>query len=374
MNAAIDSPQNNGGLRTLTIDLGERSYPIYMGRNILEGSLLAKHLGKSRILVVSNETVGPLLRPALDAMLSGRDYKVLQLPDGEIHKNLDILNEIYSFLLAHNYDRGCTLIACGGGVVGDITGFAAATYQRGVNYIQIPTTLLAQVDSSVGGKTAVNHALGKNMIGAFYQPQCVISDTAVLESLPTRELVAGLAEVIKYGLIRDSDFTQWLEDNMGDLLARKHEALIHAIELSCRTKAAIVASDEREQGVRALLNLGHTFGHAIETHTGYSSWLHGEAVGAGMAMAAEFSRRRGWLKIEDVMRIRGLIRAAGLPLTPPAGMTADIFLQHMQRDKKVQNGRIRLVLLKAIGHAVITDDYPPELLREFLQTATAPAQ
>ncbi|HEX5055386.1 MAG TPA: 3-dehydroquinate synthase [Gammaproteobacteria bacterium] len=361
-------------MRTLTIDLGERSYPIYIGRNILEASLLAKHLGKGRVLVVSNETVAPLLRPSLDAMLSGRDYNVLQLPDGEIHKNLDILNEIYSFLLAHNYDRSCTLIACGGGVVGDITGFAAATYQRGVNYIQIPTTLLAQVDSSVGGKTAVNHALGKNMIGAFYQPLCVISDTAVLESLPPRELSAGLAEVIKYGLIRDSGFTQWLEDNIGALLAREHGALVHAIEHSCRTKAAIVASDEREQGIRALLNLGHTFGHAIETHTGYSSWLHGEAVGAGMAMAAEFSRRRGWLKIEDVMRTRGLIRAAQLPLAPPAGMTADNFLKHMQRDKKVQNGRIRLVLLKAIGDAVITDEYPAELLREFLQSATAPAQ
>jgi 3-dehydroquinate synthase len=202
----------------------------------------------------------------------------------------------------------------------------------------------------------------------------VISDTAVLASLPARELSSGLAEVIKYGLIRDSDFTQWLEDHMESLLARDHDALVHAIEHSCRTKAAIVASDEREQGIRALLNLGHTFGHAIETHTGYGSWLHGEAVGAGMAMAAEFSRRRGWLKIEDVMRIRGLLRAAGLPLSPPEGMTADSFLQHMQRDKKVQNGRIRLVLLKSIGDAVITDDYPAELLREFLQAATAPAQ
>lgn len=369
----MDSPLNNESLRTLTIDLGERSYPIYIGRNILQKQLLARHLGRGRVLVVSNETVAPLLQPALNAMLSGVDYNVLQLPDGEVYKNLEILNEIYSFLLSRNYDRSCTLIACGGGVVGDITGFAAATYQRGVNYIQIPTTLLAQVDSAVGGKTAVNHPLGKNMIGAFYQPLCVISDTAVLATLPARELSAGLAEVIKYGLIRDSDFTQWLEDNMNALLARDHDALVHAIEHSCRTKAAIVASDEREQGVRALLNLGHTFGHAIETHTAYSGWLHGEAVAAGMAMAAEFSRRRGWLRIEDVMRIRGLIRAAGLPLAPPPDMTADIFLRHMQRDKKVQNGRIRLVLLKAIGDAVVTDDYPPELLREFLQNATAPA-
>jgi 3-dehydroquinate synthase len=322
--------------------------------------------------VVTNETVAPLLRPTIGAMLLGLDYSVLQLPDGETYKNMDILSQIYSFLLSHNYDRGCTLIACGGGVVGDITGFAAATYQRGVNYVQIPTTLLAQVDSSVGGKTAVNHALGKNMIGAFYQPLCVISDTAVLGSLPARELSAGLAEVIKYGLIRDADFLRWLEVNMAALLSRDDDALIHAVEHSCRAKAAIVASDEREQGVRALLNLGHTFGHAIETHTGYGSWLHGEAVAAGMAMAAEFSHRCGWLSAEDVMRIRSLIRAAGLPLAPPANMTADIFLQHMQRDKKVQNGRIRLVLLKAIGDAVVTDDYSPELLRDFLQTAATP--
>jgi 3-dehydroquinate synthase len=374
MNRADPLPMNDTNLRTLTIDLGDRGYPIHIGRNILEKNLLTPHFARGKILVISNTTVTPLLRPAIDAMLTGYDYNVLQLPDGEIHKNLDILNEIYSFLLDHNYDRSCTLIACGGGVVGDITGFAAATYQRGVNYIQIPTTLLAQVDSSVGGKTAVNHALGKNMIGAFYQPRCVISDTAVLGSLPARELSAGLAEVIKYGLIRDIDFARWLEDNMDALRARAHDALVHAIEHSCRTKAAIVASDEREQGVRALLNLGHTFGHAIETHTGYTSWLHGEAVGAGMAMAAEFSHRRGWLRAEDVMRVHGLIRAAGLPLAPPAGMTADIFLRHMQRDKKVRDGKIRLVLLRAVGDAVVTDDYAPELLREFLETATAPAQ
>jgi 3-dehydroquinate synthase len=369
----MNSLSNSETLRTLTIDLGDRSYPIYIGRGILDKSLAAKHLGKGKVLVVSNETVAPLLRPAIGAMLTGFNYEVLQLPDGETYKSIDILNEIYSFLLDHNYDRGCTLIACGGGVVGDITGFAAATYQRGVNYLQIPTTLLAQVDSSVGGKTAVNHRLGKNMIGAFYQPLCVISDTAVLGTLPARELSAGLAEVIKYGLIRDAGFLRWLEDNMSALLARDDQALIHAIEHSCRTKAAIVASDEREQGVRALLNLGHTFGHAIETHTGYTRWLHGEAVGAGMAMAAAFSHRCGWLSAEEVLRIRALIGAAGLPLAPPADMTAEIFLKHMQRDKKVQNGRIRLVLLKAIGEAVVSDDYSPELLREFLQTPTVPA-
>ncbi len=364
----MNSPMYNESIRTLTIDLGERSYPIYIGRNILEQPLLARHLSKGRILLVTNETVAPLLRTTLDALLAGLDYNVLQLPDGETYKNIEILNGIYSFLLGHNYDRSCTLIACGGGVVGDITGFAAATYQRGVNYIQIPTTLLAQVDSSVGGKTAVNHALGKNMIGAFYQPLCVISDTVVLGSLPQREFSAGLAEVIKYGLIRDAGFLQWLEDNMAALLRRDHDALTYAIEHSCRTKAAIVASDEREHGVRALLNLGHTFGHAIETHTGYSNWLHGEAVGAGMAMAAAFSHRCGWLRAEDVMRIRGLIQAAGLPLAPPADMTAEIFLELMQRDKKVQHGKIRLVLLRRIGEATVTDAYSPELLREFLQT------
>jgi 3-dehydroquinate synthase len=328
--------------------------------------LLRRHIA-GRALVVSNETVLPLLRDKIEPALDGYDYRLLALPDGEQYKTLASLNLIYTDLLNKHYDRHCTLIALGGGVVGDITGFAAATYQRGVHFIQIPTTLLAQVDSSVGGKTAVNHELGKNMIGAFYQPRCVLADTAVLHTLPPRELSAGLAEVIKYGLIRMGDFFEWLENNYSDLLSLDPQAMSVAIERSCRCKAEIVAADEHEQSIRALLNLGHTFGHAIETFVKYQGWLHGEAVAVGMLMAAEFSHRRGYLSEKDVHRVKSLLENVNLPVRPPATMRATDFLQLMSRDKKVKDGTIRLVLLERIGHAIISDNYGIEALRDYLE-------
>lgn len=354
-------------MQTLTVELGNRSYPIYIGEDLLSRpELLHRHISGKKVLVVSNTTVLPLFQGKIESALQGCDYRLLALPDGEQFKTLESLNTIYTELLNNHYDRHCTLIALGGGVVGDITGFAAATYQRGVHFIQIPTTLLAQVDSSVGGKTAVNHAMGKNMIGAFYQPRCVLADITTLHSLPQRELSAGLAEVIKYGLIRMSGFFEWLEDNFVKLLNHDPETLAEAIEKSCRCKAEIVAADEHEQGLRALLNLGHTFGHAIETFVKYQGWLHGEAVGAGMLLAAGFSQQCGYLSREDVDRIKSLLTNVNLPTKPPVNMRAADFLQLMIRDKKVRNGKIRLVLLKSIGHAIITDDYSMEALRDYL--------
>ncbi|MBL8251008.1 MAG: 3-dehydroquinate synthase, partial [Candidatus Competibacter sp.] len=291
----------------------------------------------------------------------------LVLPDGEQHKTLATLDAIFSALLERRFDRHCTLVALGGGVIGDMVGFAAACYQRGVHFIQIPTTLLAQVDSSVGGKTAVNHPLGKNMIGAFYQPLCVLADTDTLATLPARELSAGLAEVIKYGLIRDPPFLEWLERHIEDLLARDAGALTHAIERSCRNKAEIVAADERETGERALLNLGHTFGHAIETGMGYGQWLHGEAVAVGINLAAELSARLGWLSEPDVFRIRALLARAGLPLEPPPELSADDFLRLMAVDKKVKDGQLRLILLRQLGQGVIAEQVDARLLRETLE-------
>jgi 3-dehydroquinate synthase len=280
------------------------------------------------------------------------------LPDGEVHKDWPTLNLIFDALLAQRCERSTTLVALGGGVVGDMTGFAAATYQRGMPFVQIPTTLLSQVDSSVGGKTAINHPLGKNMIGAFYQPRLVLADIATLDTLPDRELSAGLAEVIKYGLIRDLAFFEWLEGNIERLLARDPEALAFAVERSCANKAEVVAADETEQGERALLNLGHTFGHAIETGMGYGVWLHGEAVAAGTMMAAELSRRLGWLTEGDVSRIETLHRRAGLPVIGPE-LGAGKYLELMAHDKKVEAGRMRLILLERIGRAVIHADAPP---------------
>jgi 3-dehydroquinate synthase len=291
---------------------------------------------------------------------------VIVLPDGEHTKNLETLNLIFDQLLLHRHERGTTLIALGGGVTGDMAGFAAAIYQRGVDFIQIPTTLLSQVDSSVGGKTGVNHALGKNMIGAFYQPQCVLADIDVLNSLPTRELQAGLAEVIKYGLLGNSAFFSWLEDNIDALIARDANKMAYAVRICCEEKARIVAADEREGGLRALLNLGHTFGHAIEAAMGYGTWLHGEAVGAGMVMAADLSHRIGWLDAVDARRARTLIERAGLPVAPPSSMTAEQFLNLMSVDKKVQSGKIRFVLLRSIGNAVLESGIAPALLDETL--------
>jgi 3-dehydroquinate synthase len=361
-------------MKTLSLDLGARSYPIYIGQGLLgRGELLTPHIGGSRVLIVTNETVAPLY---LDRLLASvQRYRPVQvvLPDGEQYKTLDVVNRIYDRLLEAHCDRKTTLIALGGGVVGDMGGFAAATYQRGIPFIQIPTTLLAQVDSSVGGKTGVNHPQGKNMIGAFHQPRCVIIDTDTLGTLPQNELCAGLAEVIKYGLISDAEFFGWLEKNIDALLARDATALGEAIERSCRNKATVVAADEREAGQRALLNLGHTFGHAIETGSGYGSWLHGEAVGAGMAMAADLSQRLGWLSAPDLARVIALLRRAGLPVRSPAALDSARMLELMAVDKKVEDGKMRLVLLKDIGRAVITDNTPLTLVKATLAHCREPA-
>jgi len=340
------------------VDLAERSYPIHIGTGLLgDSALLDSLLNSSQLFVVTNTAVAPLyldsLRATLGSIKRGLPVEAIILPDGEQHKNGMTLNLIYDDLLRHKYERSVTLIALGGGVVGDMTGFAAATYQRGVSFIQIPTTLLSQVDSSVGGKTGINHPLGKNMIGAFYQPKAVIIDIDTLKTLPDRELSAGLAEVIKYGLIVDTEFFEWLEKNISALMARETKALIHAIERSCKNKASIVASDEKESGRRALLNLGHTFGHAIEAHQGYGRWLHGEAVAAGIMVASRLSRQVGWLDDKQVQRIQRLLEQAHLPVTIPDDMSANDFFEKMQVDKKVQNGKIRYVLLKSIGEAVV---------------------
>lgn len=355
-------------MNVLHVDLADRSYPIYIGSGLLgRPEFLAPHIGGRQVMIVSNETVAPLYLDKVRAALSGFQHEAVILPDGEQYKTLETLNQVFDALLARRFNRKCTLVALGGGVVGDITGFAAACYQRGVAFIQIPTTLLAQVDSSVGGKTGVNHPRGKNMIGAFHQPRCVIADTNTLNTLADRELSAGIAEVIKYGLIRDAEFFAWLEAHMDELLAREPAALAFAIERSCRNKAEVVASDERESGQRALLNLGHTFGHAIETGMGYGAWLHGEAIAAGMAMAADLSARQGWIGRDVVERTEALLRRARLPVQPPTALTAERFLELMAVDKKVLDDGLRLVLLHAIGSAVVTDKFDPALLRETLE-------
>lgn len=352
-------------MKSLKVNLGERSYPICIGDNLLEQSeLLTQHIPGNSALIVSNETVAPLYMDAVEKSLGSIRFKTLVLPDGEEHKNLNVLNSIYDTLLENRLDRNTTIIALGGGVVGDITGFAAATYQRGVHLIQIPTTLLSQVDSSVGGKTAVNHTLGKNMIGAFYQPRAVIADTSTLSTLEERQLSSGLAEVIKYGLIRDNSFLEWLESNIDKLMDRDPAALAYAIERSCRNKAEVVAADERESGQRALLNLGHTFGHAIETGMGYGVWLHGEAVASGMVMAARLSNKLGWISENDVSRVIDLLERANLPVTAPDQMNADKFIELMALDKKVSDGVLKLVLYKSVGNAIISKDYTDAILRE----------
>ncbi|MCW8922067.1 MAG: 3-dehydroquinate synthase [Gammaproteobacteria bacterium] len=348
---------------TLTVDLGDRSYPIYIGQNLLnQADILKRHIPGKNALIVSNETVAPLYLNKVESLLSGIRFESVILPDGEQYKNLDVLNTIFDALLTHRMDRNTTIIALGGGVVGDMAGFAAACYQRGVHLIQIPTTLLSQVDSSVGGKTGVNHPLGKNMIGAFYQPLAVIADTSTLNTLDDRQLSAGLAEVIKYGLIKDADFFDWIDRNMDALLQRDPEALAYAIKVSCQTKANVVAADERESGQRALLNLGHTFGHAIETGMGYGEWLHGEAVGAGMCMAAKMSQLLGWIDQTQVDKTITIMQHAKLPTTAPDAITEQQFLDLMSVDKKVLDGVLRLVLLKRIGDAVVTKDYTREQL------------
>jgi 3-dehydroquinate synthase len=357
-------------MQTLTVGLNERSYPIHIGAGLLaKAELLAPHLPKKRVAIVSNTTVAPLYLHQLKLSLQqiGVESVEVILPDGEVYKTAATLELIYDALLTHRCERSTPLIALGGGVIGDMTGFAAACYLRGVPFIQIPTTLLSQVDSSVGGKTGINHPLGKNMIGAFYQPRLVLADIATLNTLPDKELSAGLAEVIKYGLIRDLPFLQWLEQNMDHLLARDADALQYAVLTSCRNKAEVVARDEFESGERALLNLGHTFGHAIESGMGYGNWLHGEAVAAGTLMAADLSQRLGRINQEDVNRVRKLFLRAQLPVNAP-DLSAEKYLDYMGHDKKVEGGKMRFVLFKKIGQAELVSDVSSELL---LQTLTA---
>lgn len=355
-------------MKKLQVALGARSYPIYIGSGLLsQGPLYTQHIKAKQVVVVTNTTIAPLYLAKVLENLQGLDVETVILPDGEQYKTLEYINSIFDKLLAKKFSRNATLIALGGGVIGDMGGFAAACYQRGISFLQIPTTLLAQVDSSVGGKTGVNHPLGKNMIGAFYQPQCVIADSDVLDTLDDRQLAAGLAEVIKYGLIRDPEFFAWLEDNIGALLSRDKPALAYAIERSCQNKADVVASDETETGVRATLNLGHTFGHAIETGTGYGTYLHGEAVAIGTCQAADLSRRKGWLSDADVGRICALFQRCNLPIVPPAQLDAQRFLELMAVDKKNLNGQIRLILLTKIGAATLPIDVDQHLLEQTLK-------
>ena len=369
--SAQDQPkQATHTMQTLNVGLAERSYQIHIGQDLISRiELLLKHIPHKRVAIVSNTTVAPLYLERLSNALTGNGIQVqaIVLPDGEQYKNSESLNTIYDALLSNRCERNTPLIALGGGVIGDLTGFAAATYLRGVPFIQIPTTLLAQVDSSVGGKTGINHPLGKNMIGAFYQPQVVVADVATLNTLPDKELRAGIAEVIKYGLIRDLPFLEWLEQNIEKLLQRDPDALQYAIVRSCQNKADVVGADERESGERALLNLGHTFGHAIENAMGYGVWLHGEAVAAGTIMAADLSGRLGWLTQQDVERTKNLFMRSGLPVQGPR-LGTEKYLQLMGLDKKVADGKIRFVLLKTLGQAVITDEVPVELLSQTLES------
>jgi 3-dehydroquinate synthase len=348
--------------RELSVELGERSYPIFIGEGLLGTQDLSAFVSGAQVMIVTNETVAPLYLERAKACFPGKRVDTVVLPDGEKFKDWQTLNSIFDGLLEQRHTRKTTLVALGGGVVGDMAGFAAACYQRGVPFIQIPTTLLSQVDSSVGGKTGINHPLGKNMVGAFHQPQAVLIDTASLQTLPAREVSAGLAEVIKYGLIRDQGFLGWLEEHMDALVSLDPEALAEAIFRSCACKAEIVALDEREGGLRAILNLGHTFGHAIETYAGYGNWLHGEAVGTGMLMAAELSALEGMISRDDCDRINRLILRAGLPDKPPVAMTADDFMGLMAVDKKNVDGLLRLVLLRSVGDAVVTAEASPENL------------
>ena len=357
-------------LHQLNVDLGERSYPIYIGHELLNNhALLTDHILGSSAVVVSNSTVAPLYLDQVEHSLQSRDirYDTVILEDGEQYKTLASIERIIDILINQRHDRKTTLIALGGGVIGDICGFAAAIYQRGVNYIQIPTTLLSQVDSSVGGKTGVNHPAGKNMIGAFYQPQCVIADTATLDTLPERELSAGMAEVIKYGLIYDAEFFSWLEHNMQALMQKDPGLISEAILVSCRIKAEVVAQDEKEAGIRAILNLGHTFGHAIESAMGYGNWLHGEAVAVGMVMAADLSLRHQWIEPAVKQRTIDLLQRAGLPVAPPTEITVDQYMDIMAIDKKVDQGVIKFVLLQQLGQAIVSGDYDPQLLQQTLE-------
>ena len=354
-------------MEVLNVSLADRSYPILIGAGLLRDSAqLAKLISARDVLLLSNSVVAPLYAAAVHAALPDRRVIDVVLPDGEAHKTLNTVERILDVLVANRFGRDACVVALGGGVVGDIAGFAAACYQRGVDFVQLPTTLLAQVDSSVGGKTGVNHIGGKNLIGAFHQPRAVIADTDTLATLPDRELRAGLAEVIKYGLITDAAFFAWLESNIGRLLARDSAALSYAIHRCCEIKADFVRRDERELADRALLNFGHTFGHAIESASGYRTWLHGEAVAAGMYLAAITSHRAGWLAASDLTRVRDLLLRSGLPVAAREISGADV-MNGMRMDKKVQAGQVRLVLLKRIGQAVLSSDYPDSALQATLK-------
>lgn len=357
-------------MERINVDLAERSYPISIGAGLLTNPALFSHLkANQKVVVITNDTVAPLYADRLIQTLTSLQCQVdlLTLPDGEQYKSLETFNSIMSFLLEGNYSRDVVLVALGGGVIGDLVGFAAACYQRGVDFIQVPTTLLSQVDSSVGGKTAVNHPLGKNMIGAFYQPKSVIIDTDCLDSLPEREFAAGMAEVIKYGIIIDGDFFTWLEQNMTKLVALDNQALCYAIARCCQIKADVVAADEKESGVRALLNLGHTYGHAIEAEMGYGNWLHGEAVAAGTMMAAHTSLLRGLINSEQVERIQTILVEAKLPIHTPETMTYEHFIKHMMRDKKVLAGQLRLILPTGIGSSEVLGNTDETIIRQAIE-------
>jgi 3-dehydroquinate synthase len=358
-------------MKTININIEKRGYPIYVGQGLLENyDLFKKHIPGKRVAIVSNEKVASLyLQKISDTLCVEKEIIPIILPDGEAFKNSESLNLIYDGLLAGKANRQITLIALGGGVIGDMTGFAAATFMRGVDFIQIPSTLLSQVDSSVGGKTGINHPLGKNMIGAFYQPKCVIADIDLLETLSNKELSAGMSEVIKYGLIRDYKFFEWLENNIKGIMQRDSSLIIDAVVRSCQNKADIVEADEFESGIRAILNLGHTFGHAIETATGYNEWLHGEAIAIGMVMAADLSLQMGWLTTEENDRIKSLIINTNLPINPPE-ISKKKFLELMQLDKKTTEGQINLVLQQGIGKAILTSDYDTKKFHNTLSKKT----
>jgi 3-dehydroquinate synthase len=354
-------------MATLTVELGERSYPILIQANLLtHPEVLTKHLTTKKVVVVTNDVVDPLYFPIVSQALTGYDVSKIVVPDGEQHKNLQSFEMVISKLLEMSAGRDTTLIALGGGVVGDLTGFVAASFQRGMPFIQIPTTLLSQVDSSVGGKTAVNHPLGKNMIGAFYQPKAVLIDTNSLSTLPQREFAAGMAEVIKYGVIYDPEFFIWLEENQQAIKQQDLAAMQHMIARCCEIKAEIVAIDERESGLRAILNLGHTFGHASEAEKGYGNWLHGEAVSTGIVLASAVATKMNWLEASEFSRIESLLKAFDLPTLAPSDMTYDDFIRHMRHDKKVQAGQLFFVIPKGIGKAVVTNEISEEVLRAIL--------
>ncbi|WP_165310114.1 3-dehydroquinate synthase [Vibrio ziniensis] len=353
-------------MERITVSLGERSYPISIGAGLFNDPALLSLSAKQKVVVITNHTVAPLYADKITALLDqkGCISSVLELPDGEKYKTLETFNTVLSFLLEHNHSRDVVIIALGGGVIGDLVGFAASCYQRGVDFIQIPTTLLSQVDSSVGGKTAVNHPLGKNMIGAFYQPKAVIIDTDCLATLPEREFAAGMAEVIKYGIIYDEAFFVWLEQHMDELYELDEQALTYAIARCCQIKAEVVAQDEKESGIRALLNLGHTFGHAIEAELGYGNWLHGEAVSAGTMMAAKTAQLQGLITQQQVERILSIFKRAKLPVHTPESMSFDDFMKHMMRDKKVLAGELRLVLPTSIGTSDVVKGVPETIIEQ----------